>query len=171
MNAAAWIAALALVGLAVVSVVLILIDLHEHRLPDRVVIPALVGVGGLLVLAAVVAGDWARAAWVVGGAAALFALYWLLAALIPGAIGGGDVKLASLLGAALGYFGWGALLMGTAFGFVFGGLWAIVALRRGGGPAGPGREGDRTPAPEVPFGPAMIAGAWVGIVLGLAGLA
>lgn len=170
MNAAAWIAALALVGLAAVCVALIRFDLREHRLPDRILLPALAGVAALLVLAGALAGDWARIVGTIGGAAVLFAVYLLLAVLARGGIGGGDVKLAALLGAALGYFGWSVLVVGAALGFVFGGLWALVALRRGRGPGEQGGGADRAPAPEVPFGPAMIAGAWGGIALGFVGL-
>jgi leader peptidase (prepilin peptidase)/N-methyltransferase len=87
------------------------------------------------------------------GAAALFAVYLSLALVSPGGLGMGDVKLAALLGLYLGWLGWAAVVLGALAGFVVQALVALVllAIRR------IGLRG------ELPFGPAMLAGAALAI--------
>ncbi len=74
----------------------------------------------------------------------------------PNGMGFGDVKLALALGAVLGWYGWGVLLLGTFAGFLLASLYgvALVAARRAG----------RKTA--IPFGPFLLGGAFVGVLLG-----
>ena len=142
--------------LAAVSVALALIDIETHRLPDRIVLPALIAVTVLLAAAAAVEGDWARLLRAIVGGAGLFLFYLVLALVRPGGMGMGDVKLAAVLGVALGWAGWGALAVGAFAAFVLGGLFGVALLasrrvRRGAG---------------IPFGPWMLAGGWIGILFG-----
>lgn len=159
----------ALLWFAAISIALTVIDIEHQRLPDRIVLPSLVVVLGLLVVATFLisfSGDPTRTfqIWgteqllqIVGGAAALFSVYFLIALVYPAGMGGGDVKLAPILGAMLGFFGgWGALIVGAFAGFLLGGLWGIVLMIA--------RRAGRKSA--IPFGPFMLAGAWVGIFLG-----
>lgn len=139
---------------AVLSVVLAVIDVRSHRLPDRLVLPAYPGAAVLLTAGAVLRGDPARLLAVAGGALGLFVFYLLLRMLRPGAMGGGDVKLAGVVGAFLGYLGWDAVLGGALAGFIFGGLYAAVLLIS--------RRARSTGA--VAFGPWMLLGAWAVIV-------
>lgn len=82
--------------------------------------------------------------------------YFLLFLLNPHGLGFGDVKLAPGLGAVLGWYGWGTVVLGTFAGFLFGGLYGLgLVLAR--------RAGRRT---TIPFGPFLIAGAFVGLVIG-----
>ncbi|OZB87231.1 MAG: prepilin peptidase, partial [Microbacterium sp. 14-71-5] len=74
----------------------------------------------------------------------------------PRGMGGGDIKLAALVGLYLGWCGWGALVVGAFAAFLFGGVFSIVLLLL--------RRARRTSA--IPFGPWMLAGAWFGIALG-----
>ena len=67
----------------------------------------------------------------------LVAAYGVLAVLPRSGLGFGDVKLAGLLGVALGLLGWGAVAWGTALAFVLGGVVALVLLADR-----PGRAGD-----------------------------
>jgi leader peptidase (prepilin peptidase)/N-methyltransferase len=67
----------------------------------------------------------------------------------------GDVKLAGLLGLFLGWLGWDALVLGAAAGFVVQAAVALVLLAAR-------RIGLRG---ELPFGPAMLAGAAAAIAL------
>jgi leader peptidase (prepilin peptidase)/N-methyltransferase len=71
-------------------------------------------------------------------------------------MGFGDVKLAGLLGLCLGFVGLPQLAVGVLAAFLLGGLAGVtlIVLRRA----------DRTTA--IPFGPWMLAGAWVGILAG-----
>jgi leader peptidase (prepilin peptidase)/N-methyltransferase len=143
---------------AVLSVVLAVIDVRTHRLPDRLVLPAYPIGAVLLTASALLRGEPSRLIAVLGGGAALFVFYLGLRMLRPGAMGGGDVKLAGVVGGMLGYLGWDAVLGGALAGFVFGGLFAAVLLvaRRA------------RAASAVAFGPWMLLGAWAAIVSALA---
>ena len=146
----------ALLYLAAVSIALTLIDLDTHTLPNRIVLPS-IGVGVvLLAIASVGTGEWMSLVTALLGGAALFAFYFIVALVSPRGMGMGDVKLAALLGLYLGWLGWGPLAVGAFAAFLLGGLFAVVLLvvRRAGRGSG------------IPFGPWMIAGAWLGIALG-----
>jgi leader peptidase (prepilin peptidase)/N-methyltransferase len=71
-------------------------------------------------------------------------------------MGLGDVKLAGVLGVFLGYLGWGPLAVGAFSAFLLGGLFGIALVITGRARKGSG----------IPFGPWMLAGAWVGIFFG-----
>lgn len=145
-----------LLYLAAVGLALALIDLDVRRLPDAIVLPAYPVTAALLGLAAVVEHDGAAALRALAGGLLLYGLYFALAVARPGGMGFGDVKLAGVLGAVLGYAGWSALAVGAFSAFVLGGLVgvALVAsgvLRRRG---------------HLPFGPFMLVGAALGVVAG-----
>jgi leader peptidase (prepilin peptidase)/N-methyltransferase len=141
-------------GLAVLSVALAVVDLRTHRLPDRLVLPAYPAAVILLGGAALLRGEPLRLISVAGGALALFAFYLGLRMLRAGGMGGGDVKLAGLLGAYLGYLGWDAVLAGALAGFLFGGVFAAALLLTRRARAGT----------AVAFGPWMLLGAWAAIL-------
>lgn len=142
--------------LAAVSILLTLIDLDTHRLPNAVVLPSYVVAGVLLALASLLTGDWMPLMRGAVGMATLYVFYFVLRLVRPDGMGGGDVKLAGVLGLYLGFIGWGALAVGAFAAFVFGGLYgvALIVLRRAGRKS------------AIPFGPWMILGAWVGLVTG-----
>ena len=151
-NALALVCALAAsVYLLWLSVVLSVIDIRTHTLPNRYVLPAYPLAGALLVVAALASGMPGHALRAWAGALAMGALYWLLWAVYPAGMGFGDVKWAGVLGLFLGFLSWQHVLFGVAAGFVTGGLWGVVliASRRG------------TAQSAIPFGPAMAAGTWL----------
>jgi leader peptidase (prepilin peptidase)/N-methyltransferase len=156
--AAWWLALGGYLGFAAAGIVLTLIDLHHQRLPDIIVLPGLVVVLSLFSASALLWGEWSRLGSTLGAAIALFVLYFVIALVYPRGIGGGDVKLAPLVGATLGFVGWGAVVVGTFAGFLLGAAFGLVliALRRATRKSG------------IPFGPFMLAGSWVGIVWGQA---
>jgi leader peptidase (prepilin peptidase)/N-methyltransferase len=135
--------------LAGAAVLLAVIDLRHHLLPDRVVLPTLASGGVLLLVAAAADSAWPALFRAVLGAVALFAVFLVLALISPGGLGMGDVKLAAVLGLFLGWLGWGPVVVGALAGFVVQAVVALVllALRR------VRRDSD------LPFGPAMLAGA------------
>jgi len=142
--------------LAAITIALALIDIDVHRLPDALVLPAYAVGAVLLGVAALLRGDMGALIRLAAGAAILFAFYLVLALISPRGMGMGDVKLAGVLGLFLGFLGWGPMAVGAVAGFVLGGVFALVLIvlrraRRGSG---------------IPFGPWMLAGAWVGIVAG-----
>jgi leader peptidase (prepilin peptidase)/N-methyltransferase len=102
-----WSAALAaFVYLGALGVVVSVIDLRTHRLPNRIVLPSYPVVVALLALAAGMEGRW----WPLGRAALAMALgtgfYLVLGLAFEHGLGLGDVKLAGLLALALGWLGW-----------------------------------------------------------------
>ena len=114
--------------LGVLGVALAAIDISVQRLPDRLTLPALPALF-LLLAAAAVAGKQ-EGALIRGllGSLALTAVFLLLALARPGQLGGGDIKLASLVGLMLGWLGWPALLIGTATGFLLSAIGSLLLL-------------------------------------------
>lgn len=147
---------IALLYLAAISIALTLIDLDTHRLPNAIVLPGYVVLAVLFLLACAFGAPWEALFRSLVGGAALFAFYFVLRLIRPGGMGGGDVKLAGVLGAALGWIGWSALIVGAFAAFVLGGVFgvALMIARRAGRKS------------AIPFGPWMIAGTWVGIFTG-----
>ncbi|MCJ1677872.1 A24 family peptidase [Streptomyces sp. APSN-46.1] len=144
------------VGLAPVLVLLALVDLAVHRLPDLLTLPLAAATAALLGAAALApraAGSWRLA--LLGGAA-LGASYLLLFLINPAGIGFGDVKLALALGVALGWYGWGVWALGAFLGFVYGALYGLGLVLKG-------RAGLKA---AFPFGPFMAAGTLTGVLWG-----
>ncbi|MGB3187451.1 MAG: A24 family peptidase [Ornithinimicrobium sp.] len=113
-------------------VALAAIDLDVHRLPDRIIGPTLVWLVLVLAVAAVAGAGWGP--WwrmlTCGVGSGVFYLALSLVSLMRGSsgLGLGDVKLAVVLGAALGWIGFGSLILGVYAGFLIGGAWALVLL-------------------------------------------
>jgi leader peptidase (prepilin peptidase)/N-methyltransferase len=124
------------------------IDLETRLLPNRIVLPAT----ACVLAASAVLGLHAFAVHAVG-CVGVFALLFLAAAIRPGDLGMGDVKLALLLGALLGRGVLTALLIGFGLVAVLG----LFELARGGGRAALRRQ--------IPLGPFLAAGAVATLVL------
>jgi leader peptidase (prepilin peptidase)/N-methyltransferase len=133
-------------GLLPVLVVLAAIDLRVRILPNRIVLPALAVV---LVWQIVFFPDQLME-WLLAGVGA--AIFLLLPSLVrPGAFGMGDIKLAILLGAALG----AQVLLALTVGFLVVVPVALFLVARGASLRGA----------TVPFGPCLAFGAAV-VLLG-----
>jgi leader peptidase (prepilin peptidase) / N-methyltransferase len=141
--------------LGVVGVALAAIDVAVHRLPDRLTGPAYVVTVVLFAVAAVAERDPGALLRALLAGVALAGGYLALAIVSPSQLGFGDVKLAGLLGIALGWLGWRAVLTGALLGFTFVALasLALLAARK------------VTMRSAVSFGPFMLAGALVAAVL------
>jgi leader peptidase (prepilin peptidase) / N-methyltransferase len=139
--------------LAAAGLALALIDIDHHRLPDAIVLPSYAVVAVTLTVASLVTDDWQALVRAAIGAAALFAGYFALALAYPSGMGFGDVKLAGVLGALLGWLSWSALVIGTFAGFVLGALYGVALMALG-------RAGRKT---AIPFGPFMIAGSLLAV--------
>jgi leader peptidase (prepilin peptidase)/N-methyltransferase len=153
---AALLELVAFLWLAGASVALAIIDVEHHRLPDAIVLPSYAVGLVLLGTSSALSGEGDALLRGVVGMAALFVFYLALALVKPGAMGLGDVKLAGVLGLWLGWLGWGELVVGAFAAFLLGGLFSIVLLAT--------RRAQRTGG--IPFGPWMLAGAWVGVLVG-----
>ncbi|WP_285480083.1 A24 family peptidase [Amycolatopsis sp. NBRC 101858] len=127
------------------------IDVNEHRIPDRLSLP-LCGLAGAAALSTVVAGNFesgVRA--LIGGGA--WAGLMLLSYLATGQPGPGDVKLAPSVGLLLGWFGWSWALAGVLAVYLLTAVAGIAAVWFGrcsfhGG--------------QVPMAPSMVVVALVG---------
>lgn len=142
--------------LTAAAAALSVIDLDTRRLPDPIVLTGSV-VGAVLLVAASLlgAGDGTSALVRAGiGAVAVTAFHFVAMLVYPAGMGFGDVKTSFLTGMFLAWLGWGPLLVGVFASYV-------VGLVAAGVLAGRGR---RTRA--VPFGPAMFAGALIGLLAG-----
>ncbi len=129
------------------GVLLAVVDVRCRRLPDRLV--AALALVTVVPLTLVAPGGLPRAV----AAAGLSGVAYLSIALLPGrGLGFGDVKLATVLGFLLGFAGWPAVLTGLLAPHLINGPAAVVLLitRRGR---------------SLPFGPALLAGAVVGLAV------
>lgn len=97
------------------------------------------------------AGIWARLL----GAICVSLPLFLITLVIPGAFGGGDIKLMAACGL---FLGWKLTLVSTFFGFLFGGIWAMVLLLTG-------KAGRKE---HFAFGPFLCLGMTVGLLWGQA---
>jgi leader peptidase (prepilin peptidase)/N-methyltransferase len=138
------------------AVALTLIDIEHHRLPDAIVLPlypiTLVG----LLFAGVLSGVWNWSGALIGAACWLLPIGGLWFFSGGRGMGMGDVKLAPVLGATLGWIGVGSALVGLLAAFVLGGLVGAFLLI--------GRRAGR--GTQIPFGPYLLAGAAVGLAVG-----
>jgi leader peptidase (prepilin peptidase)/N-methyltransferase len=139
-----------------VAVLLTLIDHRVHRLPDVLTLPLAAATAVLLGVAALLpagTGSWPTS--LLGGLA-LGGAYLVLFLINPSGMGFGDVKLALALGAALGWYGWGIVLVGAFMGLLYGAVYGLgmVVLRRAGRKS------------AIPLGPFMMGGAFTGLLLG-----
>jgi leader peptidase (prepilin peptidase) / N-methyltransferase len=118
--------------LALTGAPLTVIDFEHHRLPNRLVYAAAIGAAVLLALAAVVRHDWADYLRAVEGAAAVFAVLFVVFFVAPRSFGRGDVRLGGILGGYLGWSGWATVYYGIFGGFVLGMLVSLglLATRR-----------------------------------------
>ncbi|MEU1675493.1 A24 family peptidase [Streptomyces roseifaciens] len=144
--------------LAPFAAVLAVVDATVHRLPDILTLPLAGAAVVLLGAASLVPGHGGSWAGAVTGALALAGVYFVLFLIHPNGMGFGDVKLALVVGAALGWYGWAVLFVGFFLGISLGAAYGIglMVLRRA----------DRKSA--MPFGPFMLIGAFLGMLLGAA---
>jgi leader peptidase (prepilin peptidase)/N-methyltransferase len=147
----------AVLYLVVGAAVLTLTDLRAHRLPNRLVLGSYPVVAGLLLLA--VADDtraWPSLLAAAAGGVGVFLLF--LVAALTGPLGGGDVKLAGLVGAYLGWAGGGS---GVVLGVVVTVVSAAVVAGIGLGLGRWQRDS------QLAYGPFLLLGCLVGVAVNL----
>jgi leader peptidase (prepilin peptidase)/N-methyltransferase len=142
--------------LAAVGVALSFIDLDTKRLPNALTLPSYVVGAASLTAAALLEHEPGRLVKAGIGMAALYAVYFVLMIVKPGGMGFGDVKLAGVLGMFLGFLGWGPLIVGAFLAFVLGGVGGVGLMLAG-------RVGRKA---RIPFGPYMVAGAVIAVLVG-----
>ncbi|MBS3887174.1 MAG: prepilin peptidase [Dethiobacter sp.] len=131
-----------------VLLVIFFIDLEHQIIPNRLVLALLIYT--LLLRFTEPTIPWPTALWggLLGGG-----LFLLLAVVSKGGMGGGDIKLVSVLGL---WFGWGHLLLLLFLAFLAGGLLGGLLLALG---LKKRKDG-------IPFGPFLVLAAFVVTVWG-----
>jgi len=145
-----------LLALGSAGIALTFIDLEHHRLPDAIVLPLYPVTAAGLVLDGLVTGEWPWLDLAIGVAVWLGVIggLWLLSG--GRGMGFGDVKLAPVLGAVLGWTAVAAAVVGLFAAFALGaGVGIALMLAR--------KAGRRS---ALPFGPFLIVGALIGLVAG-----
>ena len=131
-------------------------DLSHRLVPRHLVYGGLLIVVPLLVVVSAADGTWDHLAGSAVAGAVAFGLFFTIWFLVPKGMGFGDVRLAGVIGIAVGYLSllhaYVAFLAGFLIGMVFG--LAMVA----GAPSG-----RRT---HIPFAPSLAAGAVIAVLWG-----
>lgn len=152
-----WVLLLVL-PLAPIGAALAVVDLRSRLLPSRLVLPA--------TAAALVYGF---VAWPLSGSPDLLvrglvglvvarSVFWVLWFIRSAGMGFGDVRLSALVGFVLAYLGWSEYVVGLYSSLlIFGGFGLVLAVVRR----------DRSVLKKArPFGPFMLAGALLGVLVG-----
>jgi leader peptidase (prepilin peptidase)/N-methyltransferase len=153
--------ALIVIGFLALTAMLVtvsVIDIQCYRLPDRIVLPTLIGSVVLVVVESIRAGEASHIKYALAGAAIYFVFLLVVHLISPRGMGFGDVKLSFVLGLSLGWLGWGEVFVGLFLGFLYGaliGLGLIVTRIRARDQA-------------LPFGPFLAAGTMTAILVGTA---
>lgn len=138
------------------SMALLVTDLEEFRIVDRLNLRGTVALATLLAGAALIEGDVGAYLRGLLGAVAYFAGATLLWLAVRGkGFGAGDVKLAPQLGLFTAFVSWGTLGWAVLATALIGGIVAVAMLAMGAARM----------KTELPYGPPMILGAWLAIVL------
>ncbi len=138
-----------------VGLLLGVVDLREHRLPNRVLLPGTAVAVLLLTGAALVTDRWDDLGRGLLAGLACFGLLLVMALISPSGLGMGDVKLVALTGLFLGWLGWPSVVTGLLLAFLAQGLLGLCLLA--------GRRAGLTT--DLPFGPALLAGALAAALL------
>jgi leader peptidase (prepilin peptidase) / N-methyltransferase len=142
--------------LGAIGVALAFIDAVYQRLPDALTLlsyPVALVLLGVAALAVPDGGHHFLVALI--GLAAAWLLFLIQALIYPAGIGWGDVKLSGVLGLYLGWLGVGALVAGLFLGYLLAALVGLVLLAA--------RRATRRS--QIPFGPFLLAGTLIAIVL------
>ena len=145
-----------MLALTSAGLALFVVDVKVHRLPNPIVLALYpITVIGLLI-AGLASGEWPVVRALLGALVwlAVFGLVWLISR--GRGMGFGDVKLAPVLGAVLAWFGWGPALVGLFAAWLIGGAVALMLLLSGRAKRGS----------HLAFGPYMLIGAAIGLLVG-----
>lgn len=129
------------------------IDIAQHRIPNRIIVPALLICAGIVTLVSLTSGDPGGAVRALAGGAGCFLALFTIAMIAPRSFGGGDIKLIALTGLTAAWFSWAALILAILSAFVLAGLFSAgsILTRRATGTS------------SIAFGPFLTLGMFVGI--------
>jgi leader peptidase (prepilin peptidase)/N-methyltransferase len=132
------------------------VDLERFIVPNRILSPALFMSAPLLVVAAVIDGDWSSLLGAALGGVLAWVLLFAIHMASPKGMGFGDVRLAGLIGMLLGWLSIGHVLLGLFLAFLTA---AVVGV-------GLMLTGVRGRKDRVPFGPFLALGAIAAVFVG-----
>lgn len=134
---------------------LVVVDIREHRLPDRLTLPMAAAVPALLICpswqAAAAGASPGVSRSMLGaalGGSAMLAVYTVILVASRGSFGMGDVKLAASLGCVLGWLGPSAWIAGLLLPFVVAAGVGVMLVCLAGRPW----------STRLAFGPYMVLG-------------
>lgn len=133
---------------ALLMLAIFFIDLEHQIVPNALSYPGIV----LGLILAIPQERFADALFAAAGAGALFLL---IAIVSGGGMGGGDIKLAAMMGA---FLGWPRIAVGLLFAFTLGALAGVLLIAMG----------RRTRKDPIPFGPALAVGGVIALLWGQA---
>jgi leader peptidase (prepilin peptidase)/N-methyltransferase len=143
-------------ALASALIVITFIDLDFQIIPDSITLPGtLIGlIAGSLILQDPFS-RWSILGYKSSliGAITGFSLFYAVAILSRGGMGGGDIKMMAMVGA---FMGWKSVLLTTFLGSLIGSIWGISLMIFKG-------KGRKT---KIPFGPFLSAGAMITLLSG-----
>ena len=151
---------LPLLALIPAGVVVSAIDLRTMIVPTKVVWPALAIVIALSILSSSVEGEWPWLATSLVGLCTLAGPLFLLWFLLPSGMGFGDVRLAVLLGWAVGFYGGSNPAAGAILAMFVLSAASIIGLV-----VGFVALGARGRKAKVPWGPSLFAAALLAIAV------
>jgi leader peptidase (prepilin peptidase)/N-methyltransferase len=131
------------------------VDLERYLLPRAILYPTAALVGAGLLLAAAVTGHWGRLGVAVACAAGAFAVFFAINFVRPSWLGFGDVRLAALLGFALGWMGPWYLVVAFLVANLVGAVVGVTLMATG--------KATRTTA--LPYGVFLGAGAVLALLI------
>ena len=131
------------------------VDLEHYIVPRKIVYMAAVLAAPFLVAQVVVGGDPRRLVDAAIAGAASFVVLGLVHMIQPEGMGFGDVRLAGLDGALLGFLGLGEAAVGLFLGVAAGALAGVVLVALG-----------RSRKTKLPFAPFLAAGTVAAVLVG-----
>jgi leader peptidase (prepilin peptidase)/N-methyltransferase len=143
-------------ALSSAMIVITFIDLDFQIIPDSITLPGIL-IG--LIAGALILPDpfmrWSPLGYKASiiGVAAGFGLFYAVAVLSRGGMGGGDIKMMAMVGAIMG---WKTVLLTTFLGSLLGSVWGLFLMVAKG-------KGRKT---KVPFGPFLAAGTIISLFSG-----
>jgi leader peptidase (prepilin peptidase)/N-methyltransferase len=139
---------LGVIYLALFTIPLVVIDLRERRLPNKITLPAIV----VTLTGVLLSAQWPRVGVALLCAALLFGAGTALS--FKGWLGMGDVKLLVPIGLTLGWFGWERLAIGLGIAFFCAGGFVLVRMAMQ----------KITATSTIALGPFLLVGFWAAVI-------
>ncbi len=134
---------------------LFVIDLRDHRLPDRLTFSLCAAAILVAIGCAIVGAQLGRILYALIGAFSLALFYFIIALVSKGGMGMGDVKLALSVGFVSGFFSAHLVIVSTFVAFGLGSTIGLLLMA----------TGKATRKSAIPFGPFMILAQFLGLLL------